>query len=66
MHCGTQEDNDHVMEVLLNDVSESCESSDSGWTESPEIAVISDVTDEVTPKTLPSYCLGLSAISMLS
>jgi hypothetical protein len=54
------------MEVLLNDVSESCESSDSGWTESPEIAVISDVTDEVTPKTLPSYCLGLSAISMLS
>lgn len=66
---------DHVMEVLLNEVSEDgliAEPASSEWAESPEIALISAIADKATPKTLPSYCLplppflGLFAISVLS
>jgi hypothetical protein len=52
------------MEVLLNEDSEDClipkcncnESSDSERSESPKIALISDVADGATPETLPSRC----------
>jgi hypothetical protein len=55
------------MEVLFNANSEddliaesdSSESGDSEWTGSPEIAFVSDVADEATPKTSSIYCLPL-------
>jgi hypothetical protein len=54
---------DHIMEMLFNEDSEdslnpesnSSESSDSEMPESPEIALMSDIADEATPETSPSY-----------
>jgi hypothetical protein len=48
---------DCIMEVSFNKDSEtnSSESSDNERPESPEIALIIDITDEATPETWPSY-----------
>jgi hypothetical protein len=70
MHYGKQDDimwglhngKYCLIKILkLTAESYSSESSDNERPESPEIALIIDVTDEATPETQPSYYLSTSS-----